>query len=644
MYFVTFAWSAFLRPANGPPFANASVARVLKVVFAFAIGGVLGWPFAAALILPFVAEELLLQPVLLCYARKNPGDFIPASLARAFILSIVALLAAVVVGVPAALIDTLAYGRTALGSADIVLYNIFHRTLGDLATLSLPDAESPLRWLGVYGRLIQHLVQNASGLAAVPSSAAGPELYGTEPASFYVRTLALGFNILLPLALGAVPLVLAVAAFIPRVLVNTTPGGRSSTVAVLLIRLSGPYLWLLAVLVQAHKEERFLYPIYTLLAFNAAVGLWFASRLFAAVWPKMNAALQALSPAPQQPRTILRQPQVEEDVAKKSWYKKLTPALKFSYGVLALYALLSWSRIMGVRKGFSTPQSILAPLWESEGQALLGDLGVDVPNWLPPSQAEVAKTHGLTDLEAINEAAYLEYSGEMRRVVVALLEHFNETALPADSRGARRTVCWGDAWHRYPGRWLLPPHFAPEWTWNSYAHQLPGHFPPQVEDAYAKLSFEQDPLAAGLLARADQYWPNPATRAHDELANALNEPVEGRTIPPWKCDYIVDTDFTPSRGQAEDRDKSSLSSPSTSYASEHRDLFATVRCDYMLDRDATVAPKGSSIFARAAAAFGRAFYIPLPQEILGPFNRKWADICLLKRVADEETVQARFAP
>lgn len=620
----------------------------MKVVFAFAVGGILGWPFAAVLGLPFVLEELVLRPVLLVQARNNVGAFLPDSLTRGFVLALITLLAAATVIVPAAFVDTLAYGRTSLGSANIVIYNIFHRTLGDLAQLPSPGAESPLRWLGAYGNLIQHLTHHAAGLATVPTSAAGPDLYGTEPASFYVRTLALGFNVLLPFALGAVPLLVATAAFIPRVLVNTTPGGRGGTAAVLLLRLSGPYIWLVVLLAQAHKEERFLYPVYPLLAFNAAVGLWFASRLAAAGWPYVHSLLQSLSPAPpQQPRTILRPQKEEEDKPAQTnhqWFRLRTPALKFSYGLLGLYVLLSWSRIMGVRKGYSTPQSILAPLWESEGQALLSESGVKLPAWFPPSQAAVAETHGLDSLEAINEAAYLEYSGEMRRYIVAYLERLNDTSVPEGTRGPRRTVCWGDAWHRYPSRWLLPPHFAPEWTWNSYEHQLPSHFPPtgpSVPSAWP--SEQEDPLAAGLLARADRYWPNAATRAHDDSLNALNELVEGRTIPPWECDYIVDTDFTPSRGKPQKTEPSSLTQrPSTSYASDHRDLFTTVKCDDLLDRDATVAPEGSSIFHRAAAAFGRAFYIPLPEEALGPFNRKWADVCLLKRVAGEQAIRERF--
>ncbi|KAL9088219.1 MAG: hypothetical protein Q9159_003202 [Coniocarpon cinnabarinum] len=93
------------------------------------------------------------------------------------------------------------------------------------------------------------------------SEGRGPELYGTEPWYFYVLNLSLNFNLGFWLALLALPLatVNQRAIYLPNILTY--------------VLLSPFYLWLVAMSLPAHKEERFMYPIYPCLAFNAAVSL-----------------------------------------------------------------------------------------------------------------------------------------------------------------------------------------------------------------------------------------------------------------------------------------------------------------------------------------------------------------------------------
>ncbi|KAI6120641.1 glycosyltransferase family 22 protein [Pisolithus croceorrhizus] len=77
----------------------------------------------------------------------------------------------------------------------------------------------------------------------------GPDLYGTSPWHFYVMNL--------------------------YVLVTRSPSPeRSSPFTVLALRLIPLYLWIGTLSMQAHKEERFMYPVYPLLCFNAAVTLY----------------------------------------------------------------------------------------------------------------------------------------------------------------------------------------------------------------------------------------------------------------------------------------------------------------------------------------------------------------------------------
>ncbi|OWY94351.1 Alpha mannosyltransferase, partial [Phytophthora megakarya] len=77
-------------------------------------------------------------------------------------------------------------------------------------------------------------------------------LYGTEPLSYYLLNLALNFNVV---ALLAVP---------AMVFVFVLPSHYETGKLQLLAYLSPMYLWVAIMFTQAHKEERFLSPVYPL--------------------------------------------------------------------------------------------------------------------------------------------------------------------------------------------------------------------------------------------------------------------------------------------------------------------------------------------------------------------------------------------
>lgn len=92
----------------------------------------------------------------------------------------------------------------------------------------------------------------------------GPDLYGTEPWTFYFKNLALNFNLWFVLALLALPL------FITQKVI--APSGRGFPSAMRAVVFLAPfYLWFTIFTLQPHKEERFMYPAYPFLALNAAV-------------------------------------------------------------------------------------------------------------------------------------------------------------------------------------------------------------------------------------------------------------------------------------------------------------------------------------------------------------------------------------
>lgn len=128
------------------------------------------------------------------------------------------------------LVDSWAYGRRTFPTLNIVLYNLF--------------------------------------------SGNGPALYGTSPSTYYFANLFLNFNYLLPLSLLALPALAITYQFDNRRLGKTQQApvaGETSPYTLLSLRLLPFYLWLAIMSLQPHKEERFMFPVYPLLCFNACV-------------------------------------------------------------------------------------------------------------------------------------------------------------------------------------------------------------------------------------------------------------------------------------------------------------------------------------------------------------------------------------
>ncbi|KAJ0409729.1 hypothetical protein ATCC90586_003237 [Pythium insidiosum] len=138
-------------------------------------------------------------------------------------------------------------------------------------------------------------------------------LYGTEPASFYVRNLLLNFNVAVPLALPAALLAIALPSPVSlrRRLAFLSPLG----------------IWLAIMFAQAHKEERFLFPVYALLCLAAAVSLSAVSTGLATAAPALR-------------RVVV-------------------------YSTLGLYALLSVSRVVSNVVNYAAPLRVFQHLHDN---------------------------------------------------------------------------------------------------------------------------------------------------------------------------------------------------------------------------------------------------------------------------------------
>lgn len=92
----------------------------------------------------------------------------------------------------------------------------------------------------------------------------GPEIFGTEPWTFYFKNLLLNFNVWFILAVSTAPLLVLQALFRLH--------ATSKQTLFRTVTLATPfYMWLAIFTVQPHKEERFMYPAYPFLALNAAI-------------------------------------------------------------------------------------------------------------------------------------------------------------------------------------------------------------------------------------------------------------------------------------------------------------------------------------------------------------------------------------
>ncbi|XP_061382615.1 alpha-1,2-mannosyltransferase ALG9 [Danaus plexippus] len=94
----------------------------------------------------------------------------------------------------------------------------------------------------------------------------GPDLYGVEPWTYYFVNGFLNFNIVWVLALSC-PLLLVACSLI------STRSSRASFCIPYWLSLMPLALWLAVFMTQPHKEERFLYPVYSMIILCGAISL-----------------------------------------------------------------------------------------------------------------------------------------------------------------------------------------------------------------------------------------------------------------------------------------------------------------------------------------------------------------------------------
>ncbi|KAM4651329.1 alpha-1,2-mannosyltransferase ALG9 isoform 1-T1 [Discoglossus pictus] len=230
--------------------------KVSVAVLGVAAGAIWGWPFSAVLGVPIAFDLLIL--------KQKWKSFINWSL-----------VALIIFLVPLVAIDSYYYGKLVIAPLNIILYNVF--------------------------------------------TPHGPDLYGTEPWSFYFINGFLNFNVVFVMALFALPLTALMEYLLQKI--NTVQNlGKPYW-----LTLSPMYIWLGIFFAQPHKEERFLFPIYPLICLCGAVALSALQKCYHYVFQRYR---------------------LEHYTVSSNW---------LALGTVLLFGLLSFSRSIALFRGYHGP-------------------------------------------------------------------------------------------------------------------------------------------------------------------------------------------------------------------------------------------------------------------------------------------------
>jgi alpha-1,2-mannosyltransferase len=301
----------------------------------------------------------------------------------------------------------------------------------------------------------------------------GPDLYGTSPWNYYISNLLINFNYLLLLALASLP-ALTITSVIDRKRLGFTKPSieQSSPFTLLALRLAPFYLWLAILTAQAHKEERFMFPAYPLLCFNAAVTLYLMRGWVEVAFIKVTKSPYQVS------------------IAKLSDSSSIYPSLcivkasrtlmfrNFTLSLVVGTSFLSLCRIRALWVYYHAPQSVLAKFGSTELPQLLNNTGL-LPI-LPPDTPE-------------EKVPAIDFSP---------LKHLD------------LVLCLGKEWHRFAGHYLVPTEIRVEFIKSDFRGQLPRKFQETVDHT----------------APSDSWWFRPAISYTPTDVNDLNKEDTSRYV------------------------------------------------------------------------------------------------------------------
>lgn len=184
-------------------------------IFSIGLAVLMGWPFVVILGLPIALDMIFSTDM--NKLQQNLIFFIKWTIIFGLLITF-----------SLVVFDSYYFGKTVLAPLNIVMYNVFP--------------------------------SNPNG---------GPDLYGTEPLSYYLINCVLNFNILVPVFTAAVAFII----FADKLYVDKTSTTNLKLRNSFMVILFAVFLWVLIFFTRPHKEERFLYPIYPLFLIIASVSM-----------------------------------------------------------------------------------------------------------------------------------------------------------------------------------------------------------------------------------------------------------------------------------------------------------------------------------------------------------------------------------
>ena len=216
---------------------------------------------------------------------------------------------------------------------------------------------------------------------------------------------------------------------------------ESSPFTLVAVRLLPLYLWILVLSVQPHKEERFMYPAYPLIAFNAAITVFLVRGWAEAIYIKFT--------SPYAVRLICT---MIGTCLMKFFLKKATQTSLFKYltiSILVTSMVLSLSRIIALNHYYHSPLEIAHHFEYVELPRLLNATGLLPPP--PPLR------------KGDNPAYQDDYPVDLS---------------PIKRFGLR--ICYGKEWHRFPGHYLIPDGVDVQFIKSEFNGLLPRKFEKSV--------------------------------------------------------------------------------------------------------------------------------------------------------------------
>lgn len=260
----------------------------------------------------------------------------------------------------------------------------------------------------------------------------GPELYGTEPSTYYLANLFLNFNFLSLFAVASLPALAITYQFDFRRLGKTQMKpkvGESSPYVLLATRLAPFYIWLGILTAQPHKEERFMFPAYGFLCFNSAVTVYLVKG-----W--LETAFIKITKSPYR-------------ASRTSFFSYV------SFAAILVPSILSVLRIIGMFSFYHAPFDLALHFEYRTIPSILAGLGYSPipfpPDFRPREDEEVEPEWDLTPLLELDPPI---------------------------------TLCYGSEWHRFPGSYLIEQGIDIQWIRSEFDGMMPRQWEQSEADGW----------------------------------------------------------------------------------------------------------------------------------------------------------------